>query len=209
MLHLISKYNLLKKYRIKKKYVVGFVCVGIVLISFLAYTVVFLRDTNTAEKCLAYPYANVSKLERIENETAAEKNCAVYLSTQNADGIQEMYLLTNKRFLGFLDVQRYIVLQHQAAVTEKVGFFPTLSPTDMQAEPIDWYFYSQNDLQLEKMVCTFNTYAGAQVTQQFTCNPDEPFACCIPAMYGNLRLESMVGYNQNGVIVYTFDTGLF
>ncbi len=209
MLHSIFKHSLSKKQHVKKKYLVGFVCVGIVLISFLIYTVIFLRDTNTVEKCLAYPYANASQLKKIENETAEENCCVAYLSMQNDDGIQEMYLLKNKRFLGTLDVQRYIVLQHQASVMEKVGFFPTLSPSDVQAEPIDWYFYSQNELQIENMVCTFNTNGGAQSVQYFSCNPNEPFICCLPEMQGNLRLESMIGYNSNGEQVYTFNTGLF
>ena len=91
MLHSIFKHSLSKKQHVKKKYLVGFVCVGIVLISFLIYTVIFLRDTNTVEKCLAYPYANASQLKKIENETAEENCCVAYLSMQNDDGIQEMY----------------------------------------------------------------------------------------------------------------------
>lgn len=182
---------------------------SVVLILLSVYTGVFMRDTNSVEKCLINPYANASKLEKIENQTAAEKNCIAYLSTQNADGIQEMYLLKNKRWLNLFDVQRYVVLEHAASPMEKVGFFSTLTPSDFQKEPIDWYFYSQNDLQIEYMVCTFNTNGSAQVTQQFSCNPNEPFVCCIPEMQGDLRLESMTGYNPNGEAVYTFNTGLF
>lgn len=209
MLHSTSKNIESIKFRFGKKGTIGLACIGLMLISFFTYTVVFARDTNTIEKCLAYPYANASQLEKIENETAEENRCVAYLSTQNDDGIQEMYLLKNKRFLGTLDVQRYIVLHHQASVMEKVGFFPTLSPSDVQAEPIDWYFYSQNELQIENMVCTFNTNGGAQSVQYFSCNPNEPFICCLPEMQGNLRLESMIGYNSNGEQVYTFNTGLF
>lgn len=187
----------------------GLVCIGLVLISLLTYTVTFVRDTRTLEKCLAYPYARASQLVQIENPTAADSNCVAYLSTQNEDGIQEMYLLKNKRLFGLLDVQRYVTLKHEASVMEKVGFFSTLTPSDFQKEPIDWYFYSQNDLQIENMVCTFNTYGGAQVIREFSCNANEPFVCCIPEMQGNLRLESMTGYNSNGEQVYTFNTGLF
>lgn len=209
MLHLISKSRLPKIFHLKKNSIIGFICVGVVLISLLTYTVVFLRDTQTLEKCVAYPYAHASEFVKIENKAETDKNCVVYLSAQNADGIQEMYLLQNRRFLGALDVQRYVPLKHEASVTEKVGFFPMLSPSDTQAKPIDWYFYSQNDLQIENMVCAFNTNGGAQVIKEFSCDSNEPFVCCIPGLQGNLRLESMIGYNQNGETVYTFNTGLF
>lgn len=204
MSHLIFK-----KSSLKRVLAIVFFVVGIVCISLLAYTGVFVRDTRSLEACLAYPYATASKLEKIETQTAESDAYTIYLSTQNSDDIQEVYLLKNKRFLGILDIQRYIVVQHQASVMEKVGFFPTLSPSDVQAEPIDWYFYSQNELQIENMVCTFNTNGGAQSVQYFSCNPNEPFICCLPEMQGNLRLESMIGYNSNGEQVYTFNTGLF
>lgn len=183
--------------------------VSLVLIVLLSYTAVFMRDTGTVEACLAYPYASESKIERAENQTAEYNNCVAYLSAQNADGIQEMYLLKKKCWLNFLDVQRYVVMKHEASPMEKVGFFPTLTPSNFQENSIDWYFYSQNDLQIAAMICTFNTSGGAQVTQQFSCNPSEPFVGCVPEMQGNQRLESMVGYNQNGEVVYDFNTGLF
>ncbi len=208
MLHSISKNDASKKFYFGKKYMAWLVC-AVLFVSVFAYTITFVRDTQTLEKCMAYPYANASKLEKIENKTVAEKNCIVYLSTHNADGIQELYLLKNKRLFGLLDVQRYVTLNHEASVMEKVGFFPALAPSDTQSEPIDWYFYSQNELQINNMVCTFNTSGGAQVTREFSCNVDEPFFCCIPALQGNLRLESMVGYNTNGEQVYARNTGLF
>lgn len=182
---------------------------AVILISLFAYTVMFVRDTRTVDQCLAFPYAKASKLEKIGNTTAEDHDCVAYLSTQNADGIQEMYLLQNRPWLHCLNVQRYIVLKHNASVMEKVGFFSTLAPSDSQKEPIDWYFYSQNDLQISQMVCVFNTFAGSQETHWFSCDPNAPFVCCVPEMRGNLRLESMVGYNQNNEAVYTCNTGLF
>lgn len=204
MLNSVSKQNISKK----RMLVLGTVC-AVLLVFLIVFTVTFARDTQSLEKCLINPYARASQLVQIENPTAADSNCVVYLSTQNADGIQEMYLLKNKRLFGLLDVQRYVTLKHEATVMEKVGFFSTLTPSDTQSEPMDWYFYSQNDLQIQNMVCTFNTNGGAQVSQAFSCNADEPFVCCIPALQGNLRLERMVGYNANGEQVYDFNTGLF
>lgn len=209
MLHLTSENDLQKTLIFKAMNHIGVICAGIALISLLTYTVFFVRDTKTVEQCLAYPYANAAQLEKVDHQTAADNHCVAYLSTQNADGIQEMYLLKNKRWLNCLDVQRYIVLQHDASVMEKVGFFSTLTPSAFQENPIDWYFYSQNDLRIAHMICTFNTNAGTQTIQQFTCDPGKPFVCCIPAVQGEQQLESMVGYNQNGEIVYSFNTGLF
>lgn len=209
MLHLTSNNDMSKRLCFRKKFALGFGCIGLIVFSFLLYTVVFLRDTNSVEKCLAYPYASASQLEKIDNETVADKHCVAYLSTQNEDGIQEMYLLKNKCFLRLFDVQRYVVLEHNASVMEPIGFFSSASPSDFQKEPIDWYFYSQNDLQIKTMACTFKTIGGAQCVQYFSCNSNEPFICCIPALSGNLRLESMVGCNANGEPVYTFNTGLF
>ena len=208
MLHSISETDSSKKPRLRGRWIAALVCIGILLIGLLSYTVAFLRSTDTLEYCLQYPYAKESKLVEIENETAAKKHRAVYLSVQNADGIQEMYLLQNKRFLKLFDVQRYFVLQHAASPMEKVGFFSTLAPLPSEKKPIDWYFYSQNDLQIAKMVCTFNTVDGERVTREFSCNANEPFVCCIPEMQSAFRLENMTGYTANGEMAYTFDTGL-
>lgn len=208
MFHSISKNNVCLKVRFQKKYAIALICVCALLLPLLVYTAVFMRDTRSLDACLAYPNAQDAQFMRVSNAAAEEKDYSVYLCTQNTDGIQEMYLLKNKRFLPGLDVQRYFVVQHHATVMEDVGFFPMYLPGARQGEPADWYFYSQNNLQMVKLVCDFHANDGAMVTQEFSCDAEEPFVHCVSEMQGQIRLERITGYNQAGEQVYMFNTSI-